>query len=78
MSYGQIAALLGSPYYARRVGQAMFNIPSNRNLPWYRVLRSNGELTNEDIRDSQKHLLLSEGIQFISEYKIDIKKHINI
>ena len=78
MSYGQIAALLGSPYYARRVGQAMFNVPNNRNIPWHRVLRSSGELSNENIRDIQKHLLLSEGIQFISDYKINIKKHINI
>lgn len=43
-SYGQIADLAGLPGRARLVGKAMSLIPGNLHLPWYRVLRSTGQL----------------------------------
>jgi len=71
MTYGQIATILGSPYYARRVGQAMYNIPSHLNLPWHRVVKSNGQLSNINIRVQQKKLLQEEGVIFKNTYTIN-------
>ena len=43
-SYGQIADLAGLPGRARLVGKALSQVPDNIKIPWYRVLRSNGQL----------------------------------
>ena len=43
-SYGQIADLAGLPGRARLVGKALGQVPDDMQLPWYRVLRSNGQL----------------------------------
>lgn len=43
-SYGQIADLAGLPGRARLVGKVLAQVPDTLNLPWYRVLRSNGQL----------------------------------
>lgn len=43
-SYGQIADLSGLPGRARLVGKALGHIPDNMQVPWYRVLRSTGQL----------------------------------
>lgn len=71
MSYGQIASLLGSPHYARRVGQAMFNLPSGLDIPWHRVIKSSGELPDTAFKKEQTDLLTAEGVIFKSESKVD-------
>jgi len=43
-SYGQIGDLAGLPGRARLVGKALGQVPDDMQLPWYRVLRSNGQL----------------------------------
>ena len=43
-SYGQIADLAGLPGRARLVGKALGLAPKSMTLPWYRVLRSSGQL----------------------------------
>lgn len=43
-TYGQIARLCGYPSHARYVGTTMKDLPQGSKLPWFRVLRSNGEL----------------------------------
>lgn len=71
MSYGQIGAVLGSPYYARKVGQAMSCIPSTIDIPWQRVIKSSGHLPETSFFEEQKRLLLDEGVRFSSERKVD-------
>ena len=46
-SYGQIADLAGLPGRARLVGKALGQAPKNMELPWYRILRSSGQLAFE-------------------------------
>ena len=46
-SYGQIADLAGLPGRARLVGKALGLAPKSMTLPWYRVLRSSGQLAFE-------------------------------
>ncbi|MGS2720986.1 MGMT family protein [Paraglaciecola aestuariivivens] len=43
-SYGQIADLAGLPGRARLVGKALTKVPKEQFIPWYRVLRSNGQI----------------------------------
>ncbi|MEP1448418.1 MAG: MGMT family protein [Paraglaciecola sp.] len=43
-SYGQIADLAGLPGRARLVGKSLGYVPKDLNVPWYRVLRSNGQI----------------------------------
>jgi len=43
-TYGQIARLAGYPRHARYVGTILKQLPQGSTLPWFRVVRSNGEL----------------------------------
>ncbi len=42
--YGQIADLAGLPGRARLVGKSLGFVPKDMFVPWYRVLRSTGQL----------------------------------
>lgn len=64
-SYGQIADLAGLPGRARLVGKALGLAPKEMALPWYRVLRSNGQLAFEKGSKNairQKGLLQQEDV----------------
>lgn len=43
-SYGQIADLAGIPGRARLVGKSLGFVPKDMEVPWHRVLRSNGQI----------------------------------
>jgi methylated-DNA-[protein]-cysteine S-methyltransferase len=43
-SYGELAALCGSPKASRKVGTAMRNNPVQLIIPCHRVIRSNGTI----------------------------------
>lgn len=65
VSYGQIADLAGLPGRARMVGKAMRAAPKSMNLPWHRVLRSDGKIAFDKGSDSAKlqtGLLQEEGV----------------
>lgn len=65
-SYGQIASLAGHPRHARFVGRLMARLPADTRLPWWRILRSTGELalTGADA-DRQKSRLEKEGVSVV-------------
>ena len=44
LGYGDVAGLLGWPGYARHVGYALSALPSPTDVPWWRVLRSDGSI----------------------------------
>lgn len=75
MTYGQIAAMCGSPKAARIVGGiAHF---SDDELPWHRVVKKDGSLAEGypgGIAGHEKHLR-REGI-FVSRGKVVMKKHL--
>lgn len=79
MTYGQLAVMLGSPYYARRVGQAMRNTPEYLKLPCHRVVNSSGGLAPVYAfggEEEQRRILMDEGVHFKSSGRIDLKKSI--
>jgi methylated-DNA-protein-cysteine methyltransferase-like protein len=72
MTYGQLAALSGSPRAARIVGGIAHWGPSE--LPWHRVVNKEGRLASAfpGGRAEQARLLEFEGIIVRPDYKIDI------
>jgi len=77
ITYGEIARLCGLMRRARFVGQALRNLPPNSNVPWHRVINSQGTISfpRQQARyRRQKKLLEKEGILFIRE-KIDLAKY---
>jgi methylated-DNA-protein-cysteine methyltransferase related protein len=64
-SYGQIARLAGYPSHARYVGTTLRKLPKGSKLPWFRVLRSSGELAfpvGSAAWRQQKQRLEAEGV----------------
>ena len=71
MTYSQIAAILGNPRYARRIGQAMYGAPPDRNLPCHRVVHADGGLcVGTEFGQIQHELLLAEGVSFLPGKKV--------
>lgn len=79
MTYGQIGLILGSKYYARRVGQAMKNIPKDINIPCHRVINSKGGLAPAHVfggKNRQAGILMDEGVVFKENGSVNLKKSI--
>ena len=75
-TYGDIARAIGAPRASRQVGWALHCNPYEGIVPCHRVVFRDGALTEGFAfggRDVQKALLVSEGVGFSEEYKVDIK-----
>ena len=64
MTYGQIAALAGSPRAARQVVRILHSMSKMHRLPWHRVINSKGQIALKDDAslNEQKLNLDIEGI----------------
>lgn len=76
-TYGQIAALLGSPMAARAVGYALSHLPEGSDVPWQRVINREGAISARGIGaapgDRQRALLEAEGHRFDASGRIDLR-----
>ena len=83
-TYGQIASMLPPPpgvdplQYARLgaiwVGHAMHAVPDGSDVPWQRVINSQGQISlraGSDGAERQRILLESEGITFDDRGQVD-------
>lgn len=73
MTYGQLAALAGSPLAARVVGGvAHYGDP---NLPWHRVVNKQGGLASgyPGGRAAHAEHLRAEGVTVSNDMKIDVQ-----
>ena len=78
-TYGQIAAMLGSPHGARTVGWAMQSAPGDLMLPCHRVVNRRGEMAPDYAfggGDIQRAMLEAECVVFKEDGSIDMKKHL--
>ena len=59
LTYGKIAKLAGNPRAARQVSWLLHSSTKKYNLPWHRVINSQGKiaLKSQDGKDYQKKLL---------------------
>lgn len=65
-TYGQIAALIGSPRSARIVGWALRSLPPDSKVPWQRVINQAGMISIENMevpKSWQADLLRQEGVE---------------
>jgi methylated-DNA-protein-cysteine methyltransferase-like protein len=74
MTYGQIAAMCGSPRAARIVGGIAHYGPPE--LPWQRVVKKDGGLAEGYYGgiEGHKQALEADGVEVSSNLKIDVKK----
>jgi methylated-DNA-protein-cysteine methyltransferase-like protein len=75
MTYGQIAALCGSPRAARIVGQVAHWGPLD--LPWQRVVNKQGGLAGGYTtggRSAHKRDLEADGLEVSDDYTVDIDR----
>lgn len=75
-TYGQIAALAGSPGQARQVVWALHSSSEKYKLPWHRVINAQGRIghAEELSRLRQETLLEKEGIEVDRSGKIDLER----
>jgi len=75
-TYGKIAILAGNPRSARQVSWVLHSSSKKYDLPWHRIINSKGIIAMKSIDDknTQKELLEKEGIEFISDFKVNLKK----
>lgn len=77
-TYGQIASLAGFPKHARLVGYALNGLDAESDLPWHRVINSQGKLSLQKLNDQAENIqrikLEQEGIVFQND-KIRLKDY---
>jgi len=77
MTYGQVAALCGSPKASRVVGYALHKNPLPGVIPCHRIVNRFGYLSGGFAFggiEVQKHLLENEGVFVDENYKVDLDK----
>lgn len=77
-TYGQIAAMLGKPRAARTVGWALNSLPRGKQIPWHRVINSEGKISRRDRETEaalQQRLLKVEGIQFDNQGRVNLNHY---
>ena len=79
-TYGQIAAIVSPGLPARIVGFALHGLSEGTDLPWHRVINSQGKISYAVSRNQydslQQKLLEQEGILFTTNGKIDLIKYL--
>jgi methylated-DNA-protein-cysteine methyltransferase-like protein len=83
-TYGRIADMIPPPnemdpkaykaFGARWVGGAMAQCPDD--VPWWRVINSQGKISARPSAGLQKELLEAEGVVFDEKEKIDLKVYL--
>ena len=75
VTYGWAAALAGEPNGARQISRLLHSMSKKHNLPWHRVINSQGKISLKPSQgyELQKALLESEGIKFSRQDTLDLK-----
>jgi methylated-DNA-protein-cysteine methyltransferase-like protein len=53
-SYGQIAKLAGLPKHARLVGYVLKHLDKSSEIPWYRVINSQGKISVHRLNEKER------------------------
>jgi len=76
-TYGQVAALAGSPRAARQVVRALHSSSGKHKLPWHRVINSMGSvsLPRGQGFEQQTKMLEDEGVVFGLGGRVNLKRY---
>jgi methylated-DNA-protein-cysteine methyltransferase-like protein len=77
VSYGGVAAIMGQPRAARAVGRALCALPDGSEVPWWRVINRNAEISIRCVDHGpalQRALLEREGVRFDRNGRTDWKR----
>ena len=79
VSYGQVAAVAGSPRASRQVGGILRALPVDSKIPWWRVINNQGILSIKGnwvvTKETQKALLEKEHVEVSPNFQVDISKY---
>lgn len=78
ISYGGVAALMGAPRAARAVGRALCALPEGSDVPWWRVINRNGEISIRCMIHGpqvQRALLEGENVRFDRHGRVDWRRY---
>ncbi len=75
-TYGQVAAMAGSPRGARQVVRTLHSSSDKEGLPWHRVINSKGMISLPPGRgfELQQRLLEDEGVEFDRKGRVDLER----
>ena len=74
-TYGQVAAIVGCG--PRLVGYALASLPAGKDVPWQRVINSQGKISTRSdgaADPRQRQALIREGIVFSLKGTVDLKR----
>ena len=72
-SYGKIALAAGLPNGARQTVRVLHSLSEKYDLPWHRVIRSDGSIALDgEGRELQIQLLRSEGVEVSPDGHVDM------
>ena len=78
-TYGDIARMIGLPRHTRMVGNALHALSAESDVPWQRVINSQGFISlgklSADGAELQRILLEAEGVIFQDNGKISLKTY---
>jgi methylated-DNA-protein-cysteine methyltransferase related protein len=77
-SYGRIAKVIGTT--ARTVGFAMAALPPGSDVPWQRVINSQGKISRRTDGEGnilQQDLLELEGVKFSNQGKVNLNSYLH-
>ena len=76
LSYGEVARRAGLGNGARMVSRILHSASEKHNLPWHRVINSQGKISlTGDAYELQRALLQNEGIKFGPADAIDLAEY---
>jgi len=76
-SYGQVAAIAGSPGSARQIGYALAALSDSSGVPWHRVLNARGMISPRPggAPVTQRLRLEREGVQFSQDGRVNLLEY---
>lgn len=83
-TYGQVAALMGSPRASRQVGWALHALDASKseNVPWQRVVNKQGYISimnREHAQDEQAWKLKRDGVKVVKKetmWWVDLERYL--
>ena len=77
-SYRDIAAGAGLPNGARQTVRVLHTMSEKYNLPWHRIIRSDGTIALKEGtgKELQISLLRREGVKVTEDGRVDINKYL--